>query len=210
LAAKVDELAGLVRQMAANQLAVVPRDPAPLATAVAIRAEGPAQVNTGTVTNTTNVTQQVAQVTQNISQQVTQNIINIAPWDSERRLGCIGVAEVAAAFAENSRLKDYARLGDHELADPEIAPPYVAELFMDLTKRAHADPAARNIYLNPRRSDQALVHMTSGKWEVLPLLEATRLLFDGVAKQIHRLMMTWVELQQLPREAQNAMSIAGM
>jgi hypothetical protein len=96
------------------------------------------------------------------------------------------------------------------LTDPEIAPPYVTELLMDLTKRAHATPEARNIYLNPRRADQALVHKNSGQWEVLPLAEATRLLFDGVAATIHRTTMSADERRQLPLEAQNALSIAGM
>ena len=49
---------------------------------------------------------------------------------------------------------------------------------------------ARNVYFNPNRSDQALVHMTSGRWEVMPLAEATRLIFDGVAKAMVRVMVS--------------------
>ena len=140
---------------------------------------------------------------------VNNNTINIHAWDGDRRIG-VDLAHIMAAFAENAKLQEYARLGDHELVDPGIAPPYVTELFMDLTKRAHADPAARNVYLNPRRADQVLVHKKNGAWEVLPLASATRLLFDGVAQGIHRATMTNEERGQLPLEAQNALSMAGL
>ena len=107
-------------------------------------------------------------------------------------------------------LKEYMRMAEHEMTDPEKAPPYVTELFVDLVKRGHSDPSARNVYLNPRRADQALVHMKTGKWEVVPASEATRLLMDGVAQTIHRVVLTGAERGQLPTEAQNALSLAGM
>jgi len=159
-----------------------------------IDARGAAQVNTGPVTNIG---------------ALQQNIVAVLPWDGERRID-VGIAQIAAAFAENARLKKYARWPEHQLTDPELAPPYVTELLMDLVKRGHADPAARNVYLNPRRADQALFHMTSGKWEVLPLAEATRALFDGVAQGIHRVTLSQEERKQLPLEAQNALSLAGL
>ena len=81
---------------------------------------------------------------------------------------------------------------------------------MDLTKRAHANPAARNVYLNPRRADQILVHKKCGTWEVLPLAEATRLLFDGVVQGILAVSRNYEERRQLPLEAQNALSMAGL
>ena len=137
------------------------------------------------------------------------NIVNIHPWDGDRRIG-VELAHILAAFTDNAKLREYARMGDHELTDPVIAPPYVTELLMDLTRRAHADPASRNVYLNPRRADQALVHKQSGAWEVLPLAEATRLIFDGVAATIHHTTMTAAERRQLPLEAQNALSMAGL
>lgn len=139
---------------------------------------------------------------------VTNNtVVHIHPWDGERRIG-VELAHILAAFTDNAKLREYARMGDHELTDPTIAPPYVTELLMDLTRRAHADPALRNIYLNPRRADQSLVHKKNGTWEVLPLAEATRLIFDGVAATIHH--TTIEERQQLPLEAQNARSMAGL
>jgi hypothetical protein len=184
--AQMAELTALLK----GQLSIVPQNATPR---VAIMANKAAQVNTGPVTNTTTV----------------QNIVNLVPWDSERRIA-VDVADVVAAFAGNARLKEYSRLGDHELTDPEIAPPYVTELLMDLTKRAHADPSTRNVYLNPRRADQALVHMQSGQWEVVSLAEATRLLFDGVAKGILSISRVYEERRQLPAEAQNALSMAGL
>ena len=140
---------------------------------------------------------------------IINNVVHIHPWDGERRIG-VELAHIIAAFTDNAKLREYARMGDHELTDPAIAPPYVTELLMDLTKRAHADPAARNVYLNPRRADQALVHKKNGTWEVLPLAEATRLIFDGVAATIHHTTMTAAERRQLPLEAQNALSMAGL
>ena len=151
----------------------------------------------------------VQPIAQLINAPVTNTIININAWDGGRRVG-IDLAHIIAAFADNTMLREYSRLGDHELADPDIAPPYVTELLMDLTKRAHADPAARNVYLNPRRADQVLVHKRSGSWEVLPLLDATRLIFDGVAQGILAVSRNYDERRQLPLEAQNALSMAGL
>jgi hypothetical protein len=186
LLARVDKLTDIVEKMS-GQLALAA--PAAATQQIAQPIQHAGQVNNGAVTNNT--------------------VVNINAWDGERRIG-VDIAHILAAFADNAKLREYSRLGDHELTDPEIAPPYVTELLMDLTKRAHADPAARNIYLNPRRTDQALVHKKSGSWEVLPLAEATRLLFDGVAETVHRAVMTDIERRQLPLEAQNALSMAGM
>jgi len=158
--------------------------------------------------------QQIAQPIQHAGQvnnaPVTNNtVVNIHPWDGDQRIG-VELAHILAAFTDNAKLREYARMGDHDLSNPDIAPPYVTELLMDLTRRAHADPAARNVYLNPRRADQALVHKKTGTWEVLPLAEATRLIFDGVAATIHHTTMTAAERRQLPLEAQNALSMAGL
>ena len=182
--AQITKLTTLVEKMS-GRLALA----APVAQQIAQPIQHAGQVNNGAVTNNT--------------------VVNINAWDGERRIG-IDMAHILAAFADNAKLREYSRLGDHELTDPDIAPPSVTELLMDLPKRAHADPAARNIYLNPRRTDQVLVHKKSGTWEVLPLAEATRLLFDGVAETVHRAVMTDIERRQLPLEAQNALSMAGM
>ena len=161
-----------------------------------VAAEPALVINTGPTTN--NI--------QNIAQ---QNIIKIVPWDGDRRIS-VGAEQIAAAFVENGRLKEYAGWSDHEMTDPELAPPYVTELLMDLTKRAHMDPTARNVYLNPRRADQVLVNTTSGRWEIVPLAEASRLLFDGIAANIYQLTITAAELRKMPMEAQNAVSMARM
>jgi hypothetical protein len=140
--------------------------------------------------------------------QITNNI-TIHAWDAPT---CIQVAlpHILAAFADNARLREWASLAYPATHDPHIAPPYVTELLMDLTKRAHSDPAARNVYLNPRRSDQVLVHKKSGAWEVAGLAEATRQIFDGVAATIHHTVLTPAELARLPIEAQNALATAGL
>jgi len=178
----------LARLTALLEKQLTPADtPQPLGVA---RVENVNQVIAGSVTNV-------------------QQMINIVPWDGERRID-VDVTQMAAAFAENARLKEYASLDDRQRTDPDLAPPYVAELFMDLVKRGHTDPASRNVYLNPRRADQALVHLKCGRWEVVPLQEATRLLFDGVAQTIHQVVLSNEERKQLPMEAQNALSLAGL
>ena len=185
---KIDELTALVRQLAVTSPGQ----------ALAVAHAGQVINSAGPVVNIQNTSTQVS------------NHITIVPWDGERRIG-VGLGEIKAAFAENARLQEYASYGDHELTDPEIAPPYVTDLLMDLVKRAHtADPASRNIYLNPRRADQVLVHMKNGRWEVMALAEATRLLFDGVAAGIHKVALSSAEAKALPIEAQNALAMAGM
>jgi hypothetical protein len=131
------------------------------------------------------------------------------PWDSDRRLN-LDVKDMIAAFAENPRLREFARLSDHEMADHEIGGPFVVELFMDLIRRAHSDLSLRNVYLNPRRTDQVLVYHEKGYWEVFPLPDSIRLLLDGVSEKIRPVILTPGLCGQLPLEAQNALAMAGM
>ena len=42
------------------------------------------------------------------------------------------------------------------------------------------------------------------------MVEATRLLFDGVAETIHKVALSRAEKKALPMEAQNALILAGM
>ena len=190
--AKIDRLASLMEQQL--QLVAAPARAPTTPTAQAVH--GSPKV--------ANFTTQSAETITN-----TTNIVNIHPWDGDRRIN-VSVAEIAAAFAENGRLREYTGYNDHELADHKIASPNVVELLMDLVRRGHASPESRNVYLNPRRADQVLVHMKDGKWEVMELARATRLLFDGLAATIHGVAVSWGEVRALPMEAQNALSIAGM
>jgi hypothetical protein len=167
-----------------------------------------AQHVTNNVTNkTTNKT------TFNTVNQVHQVINITAPaglrsFDSEDRL-IIPAALVKAAFTENARLAAYCKLTDEEKTDAETAVPYVLEALMELVKRAHKDPLSRNVYLNPKRADQALVFVDSDDvktWEVRPLLEAIRRIFDTVAGSIHRVIVTDKERAQLPFDVQSSAS----
>jgi hypothetical protein len=156
------------------------------------------------------LTEMVEKLAATANVQYTTNIsISINPWDGASRI-ILTAEQMAAAVAENSRIQEYACLGDHAMTDPDVAPPYVSDLFMELTKRAHSTPEARNVYLNPRRADQVLVHMAAGNWEVLTLTDATQEIFDSLAGRIHRVILTDVERKKLPREAQNALSYAEM
>jgi phosphoglycolate phosphatase-like HAD superfamily hydrolase len=190
LNAKVDRLA----EMLERQLALVPQG----VPQMAIQNQGDAMVNTGPIqVNNTNNTLNIVKV-------------KIIPW---ARDGCLNISaeQMAAAFRENARLAEYAKWPEHELTDPEKASPFISELFMDLIKRAHADPASRNVYLNPKRSDQVLVCVGDDEhWEVLPFDEATRVMHDGVKRKISVVILTNDERNKVPLGAQNALSLAGL
>jgi hypothetical protein len=106
---------------------------------------------------------------------------------------------------------------DTERTDADKAAPYVLEALLDLVRRAHRDPVYRNVYLNPKRADQVIVCLddeervrlqrsTPQRWEVRPLIEAIRLLFDGVADNLHKIVITDQDRAQLPFDVQSAAS----
>jgi hypothetical protein len=106
----------------------------------------------------------------NVMQTTNTNIVNvnhvtIAPWGSPLQLTD---ADVEAALATVPGI-----------AGTPALPEVVAAL-MELVKRAHVSAAARNIHLNPKRTDQALA-LTTGGWAAMPLEEATAALFDGAS-----------------------------
>jgi phosphoglycolate phosphatase-like HAD superfamily hydrolase len=189
LNAKVDRLAEILEKQ--------------MASAPSGASQGETVMNTGLIQ-----VKQVNNTTQNIQNNIMH--VKIIPWGSD---GCLNISaeQMAAAFRENARLAEYAKWPEHELTDPEKAPPYISELFMDLIKRAHTDPASRNVYLNPKRSDQVLVCVDSDEhWEVLPFDGATRVMHDGVKRKISVVILTNEERKKVPLSAQNALSLAGL
>ena len=167
---------------------------------------------------------------QRVDARTTNHIsVNIIGFDRENRIS-IPARLVKAAFTENPRLIEYCRMTDQERTDAERAAPYVLEALVDLVRRAHRDPVYRNIYLSPNRSDQVMVciddeessriqggrppgsgaappqRTTPQRWEVRPLIEAIRLLFDGVANDLHQLIMRDEDRTQLPLDVQSAAS----
>jgi hypothetical protein len=135
--------------------------------------------------------------------------VNITPWDSPDYI-TVSLADILAAFAENPKLRQYLHMDDFELSDFEKAPPYVIELFIELLLRAHLIEAARNVYLNPSRSDQVMVRMKSGSWDVAPLNDSIEHLFNGIARRLHVITITTEERTKLPYDIQNAISICEM
>ena len=91
--------------------------------------------------------------------------VNVNPWGSPLQLTD---TDVEAALATVPGL----------VGTPAL--PEVVAALMELVKRAHAPTAARNVHLNPKRTDQALA-LTTGGWAALPLEEATAALFDGAS-----------------------------
>jgi hypothetical protein len=172
------------------------------------------QTNNSTVVqtqkNTGTVIQRQTNNTGTVIQSQTNNIsVYVHPWDGHQ---CINVeaSQIAEAFSENARIREYASLGDICMATQSSGSPYVMEILMDLLKRAHEDPANRNVYLDPRRSDQTLVLKKDGKWEVLPLAEASRKLFDSIIYCMNLQALSPKMEEELPMEARNALGIAGM
>ena len=148
-------------------------------------------------------------ITTNITIQAATNTINITPWDSPDYI-TVSLADILAAFAENPKLRQYLHMDDFELTDFEKAPPYVIELFIELLLRAHLLEAARNIYLNPSRSDQVMVRMKSGSWDVAPLNDSIEHLFNGIGRRLHMITITTEERTKLPYDIQNAISMCEM
>jgi hypothetical protein len=148
-------------------------------------------------------------ITNNITIQAAASTINITPWDSPDYI-TVSLADILAAFAENPKLRQYLHMDDFELSDFEKAPPYVIELFIELLLRAHLLEAARNVYLNPSRSDQVMVRMKTGSWDVAPLNDSIEHLFNGIARRLHVITITTEERTKLPYDIQNAISICEM
>ena len=95
----------------------------------------------------------------------TVNNVTIVPWGSPLQLTD---ADIEAALATVPGI-----------AGTPALPEVVAAL-MELVKRAHVPPTARNVHLNPKRTDQALA-LTPDGWAAMPLEEATAALFDGAS-----------------------------
>lgn len=187
LTAKVDKLTALVEQQA-NMVKQMVSSQLPSAPPVQI-----AQINNGQITNNT--------------VNVTANIIQ--PWDGDQKIS-VTAEMIVAAFEENPRLAEYCKMNDREKTNPEGAGPYVLEALLDLTKRAHQDPMARNVYLNPKRADQVMVCLVNRTWEVRSLEEATRMMFDGVAMEIKRVVRSDTEREKLPFPVQGSASYVPM
>lgn len=131
-------------------------------------------------------------------QQNTTVQVNIVGFDQADRIH-VPPAHIHAAFSKNPRLVEYCRWPDAERVDAAKAAPFVLEALVDLVRRAHRDPAYRNVYLDPRRADQAMVYVADGAvrprpaagaaaagvaagpqcWEARPLAEAICLLLRG-------------------------------
>jgi hypothetical protein len=77
--------------------------------------------------------------------------VNVTPWGSPLQLTD---ADVEAALATVPGIA----------GTPAI--PEVVAALMELVKRAHVSATARNIHLNPKRTDQALA-LTTGGWAAI-------------------------------------------
>ena len=60
----------------------------------------------------------------------------------------------------------------------------VAKLGLECFKILHANPAERNIYLNPNRADQSLVYTQPSRWATMSLHDALNTGFDHLIKEI--------------------------
>lgn len=137
---------------------------------------------------------------------LTQMNFEIKSFDSSSRI-CVPASLVKAAFTENPRLIEYCRMSDDDRTNVEKAAPYVLEALVDLVRRVHRDPVYRNVHLNPSRADQVMVCVgEKQRWEVRPLADVIRLLFDGVANDLHQMIVSSQGRSQLPLDVQSAAS----
>jgi len=192
---QIAEMAAMMKQMIAGQL---------IPTQQQLPTTGPITVNNGPVTQ-----QQVNNTGPVTTQHINTQINIIQPWDGEKRIS-VTAEMIAEAFTENPRLIEYCKMNDTEKTNPEGAGPYVLEALLALTRRAHKDPASRNIYLSPKRADQVMVCLIDGSWEVRSLEEATRMMFEGVAKEIKQVVRTTSEREKLSLQVQGSASYIPM
>jgi hypothetical protein len=159
---KIDRLTMRVDQLMAGRPAETKHEPAPAAPPT-------------TVNNITN---------NNVGTINIVNQIHLHPWGGPKTLRVPGEM-ITAAFTENPRLAEYCSLSEADKYDEEKSKGYILEALMELTKRAHADPVQRNVYLNPNRADQAMICADAVTWEACPLYEATKMMFESVSAEVH-------------------------
>ena len=172
-------------------------------------AEVPIQSTASLAPTTTITTNNTAQQMTNIAQQniqMTFNSVNVIPFTSEQPV-LVPVEMVQAAFTENEKLREYCASGNIHL-DADKSAPYILEALMEFVRRAHKDPAQRNVYMNPKRADQVLIlAVPSGngitKWEVMPLVDGVRRIFDSISKQILKINTTEAERKKMTFDVQS-------
>lgn len=135
--------------------------------------------------------------------------LEFLPWDGPEP-SCIVVttAQIAAAFEENPLLREYASMHHEDMTNPEKVPDYIVELFIDLIRRGHEAPRARNIRLNLSRTDQVLIRPRSGVWELYGLPAISRTLLDRIAQKMRHVTLRDDERDQLPTDTQEALAWA--
>ncbi len=62
----------------------------------------------------------------------------------------------------------------------------ISGLLIEILRQIHADPKERNVYLNPRRGDQALVYMPKN-WIPCPLDDAGQAMYKRIAAELDRM-----------------------
>lgn len=178
------------------------------------------------------LTQQVAELTSLVRSQIS---LEPAPPAAQQRAGVIhnapviqvGVMNVALTcwnspggplpeftpeflmrvFRSSPELVKYCGLPYDEQTSSEAAPPYVVRALVESVREAHKDPVYRNVYLNPKRADQALVCIEQGGeqcWEVREIAEATRTLFDTAIERMRRVTLDDAARVRLPVDIQDA------
>jgi hypothetical protein len=129
--------------------------------------------------------------------------IQIVSWsDIDRRI-VISPADLQSAFVENPRLVECSRFDEETKADIDGAAPYVLDALMELTRRAHTAPTAQNVYWTPKKPSQAMVWNVD-TWVAIPLVDATRMIFDSIVRYIHRISASPPQWSQVSRRAQSA------
>lgn len=81
---------------------------------------------------------------------------------------------IAAVDALPPSVRDSCRKGDQSA---------IVQLLMGILRQVHSDPRERNVYVNPRRGDQALVYIPE-HWVTCPLDDAGQAMFRRIADRL--------------------------
>lgn len=121
------------------------------------------------------------------------------------------------AFSNNPILSRFLEKDCETQAVIESSGPVVTEMLIECLRQVHRScPQLRNIYLNPKQTAQVYAFCDSGLWELRPLLDASRTLYDETIHGLFRIIASQQDDEphapqpQLSGEVKNAVGIINM
>lgn len=119
-----------------------------------------------------------------------QMAVVVRPWGSDEGKAIVTADMLNEIFESCPQLREYSDMSFRDQLDPAKSAPHAALCMVELARRAHVSPESRNIYLNPRRSDQVLVYGGGDGWKALTLQEGVRGIFDDLDAGVGRVILS--------------------